>query len=69
MNDSVVVRFRVADIYNNRSVAVYYDGKLISSRKKKVMAPGEMEQVILKKDSFKDYPELKEIVIRTEENA
>ena len=69
MNDSVVVRFRVADIYNNRSIAVYYDGKLISSRKKKVMAPGEMEQVILKKDSFKDYPELKEIVIRTEENA
>ncbi len=69
MNDSVVVRFRVADIYNNRSIAVYYDGQKISSRKKKVMAPGEMEQVILKKDSFKDYPELKEIVIRTEENA
>ncbi len=69
MRDSVVVRFRVADIYNNRSIAVYYDGKKISSRKKKVMAPGEMEQVILKKDSFKDYPELKEIVIRTEENA
>jgi len=69
MRDSVVVRFRVADIYNNRSIAVYYDGEKISSRKKKVMAPGEMEQVILKKDSFKDYPELKEIVIRTEENA
>jgi len=69
MRDSVVVRFRVADIYNNRSIAVYYDGEKVSSRKKKVMAPGEMEQVILKKDSFKDYPELKEIVIRTEEQA
>ena len=27
---------------------------------------GEMEQVVLKKDSFADYPDLKEIVIRTE---
>ena len=35
-------------------------------RKKKVLAPGEMEQVVLKKDSFSEYPDLKEIVIRTE---
>lgn len=31
------------------------------------MAPGEMEQVILKKDSFGDYPDLKKITICTEE--
>ena len=67
MSDSVTVRFRVADIYQNRSVCVYYDGKKISSRKKRVLAPGEMEQVILKKNSFADYPELSEIVICTEE--
>ena len=67
MNDSVTVRFRVGDIYRDRSVCVYYDGKKISGRKKRVLAPGEMEQVVLKKSSFADYPELSEIVICTEE--
>ena len=67
MSDSVTVRFRVADIYQNRSISVYYDGKKISSRKKRVLAPGEMEQVVLKKNSFVAYPDLSEIVICTEE--
>ncbi|MBQ9748648.1 MAG: FAD-dependent oxidoreductase [Clostridia bacterium] len=67
MRDSVTVRFRVADIYHNRSIAVYYGDKKVMSRKKRVLAPGEMEQVLLKKDSFKDYPDITEITIRTEE--
>jgi len=67
MNESVTVRFRVGDIYRDRAVCVYYDGKKISSRKKRVLAPGEMEQVVLKKSSFADYPEISEIVICTEE--
>ena len=66
MRDAVTVRFRVADVYKNRFIAVYYDGVQVMKRKKKVLAPGEMEQVVLKKDSFADYPDLKEIVIRTE---
>ncbi len=67
MRDSVTVRFRVADIYHNRAISVYYDGKKIMSRKKRVLAPGEMEQVVLKKESFADYPNLSEITICTEE--
>lgn len=67
MNDQVVVRFRVVDVYQNRSICVYYDDQKISSVRKKVLAPGEMEQVVLKKDSFKDYPDLKNIRICTEE--
>ncbi len=67
MRDSVTVRFRVADIYHNRSIAVYYGDKKVMSRKKRVLAPGEMESVLLKKDSFKDYPDMTEITIRTEE--
>lgn len=66
MRETVTVRFRVADIYRDRSIAVYYDGKKVMSRKKKVMAPGEMEQVVLKKSSFAAFPELKEIRICTE---
>lgn len=66
MKDSVTVRFRVADVYKDRCIAIYYDDKLISRRKKKVLAPGEMEQVVLKKSSFEEYPEIKQIKICTE---
>ena len=39
----------------------------VAHRKKKVLAPGEMEQVIITKDSLKDCPDLEKIVICTEE--
>ena len=60
------VRFRVADVYKDRFISVYYDGVRVSKKKKKVLAPGEMEQVVLKKDSFSGCPDLKNIVICTE---
>ena len=66
MRDQVVVRFRVADVYRDRSISVYLDGVRVQARKKKVLAPGEMEQVILKKEDLQKYPDLKEIVICTE---
>lgn len=66
MRDRVTVRFRVADVYRDRYITVLYDGNVVSKKKKKVLAPGEMEQVILKKDSFADYPDLKRITIKTE---
>ena len=59
MADKLTVRFRVADVYKNRSISVYFDGERVSSRKKRVLAPGEMEQVILTKESLEKYPDLK----------
>ncbi len=66
MKDKVTVRFRTAEVYKDRYIAVYYDKDLIYKKKKKVLTPGEMEQIILKKDSFTKYPELNNIIIRTE---
>ena len=66
MADKLTVRFRVADVYKNRSISVYFDGERVSSRKKRVLAPGEMEQVILTKECLEKYPDLKEITICTE---
>ncbi|MCI8454549.1 MAG: FAD-dependent oxidoreductase [Lachnospiraceae bacterium] len=66
MAERVTVRFRVADVYRGRSVCTYYDGELISRQKKRVMAPGEMEQVVLTRDSLLQRPGVKEITIRTE---
>lgn len=66
MQDSVTVRFRVADVYKDRYISVYYDGERVAHRKKKVLAPGEMEQVVLKKETLAACPDLKKIVICTE---
>ena len=60
------MRFRVADVYRDRSISVYLDGVRVQARKKKVLAPVDMEQVILKKEDLQKYPDLKEIVICTE---
>lgn len=66
MADKLTVRFRVADVYKDRYICVYYDDKLIRKTKKRVLAPGEMEQVIIQKSSLAEYPDLKKITIRTE---
>lgn len=66
MNDEVVVRFRVGDVYRDRSIAVYYDGEKVLGRKKRIMSPGEMEEVVLKKSSFADNSDIKEIVVCVE---
>ena len=67
MDDNLTVRFRVGDVYKNCAIATYYDDELISKRKRPVMAPGEMEQVILIKKKLAEYPDLSRITIRIEE--
>ena len=67
MEENLTVRFRVGDVYKNKAIAVYFDDQLIGKKKRQVMAPGEMEQVILKKKKLEEYPETKKIMIRIEE--
>ena len=67
MDDTATVRFRVGAVYKNCYIAVYLDDKQLQHRKHPVMAPGEMEQVILKKKKLEEYPETKKITIRIEE--
>lgn len=67
MTDKQVVRFRVGNVYRDKDLCVYYNDKCISRVKKKVMAPGEMEQVILLKSKLKEFEGLESITIRIEE--
>lgn len=69
MEDNLTVRFRVGEVYKNCSIATYFDDELISRRKRPVMAPGEMEQVILSRAKLSEYPDLHKITIRIEEGA
>lgn len=63
MEAAQVVRFRVGNVYRDAAVEVSFNGKVVSSRKKKVFAPGEMEQIILKKQDLEQFADLKEITI------
>ena len=58
-NKDISVFFRVSDVYKNVSVNVYDGEKLILSKKRPKVAPGEMETVLLKKDSFSGASELR----------
>lgn len=66
MDEKHVVRFRVGDVYKNCYVSVYLNDERIIHRKRPVLAPGEMEQVELKKEQLEAYPDLKEITVKIE---
>ena len=63
MEDKVTVRFRVGEVFRGKSVALYYDGKLIRKQKKRVMAPGEMEEIVLTKASFDGFDNVGTITV------
>lgn len=46
----IKIRFRVASVYKNTYIVAYSGGKQILKVKKRVLAPGEMEQIILNKE-------------------
>ena len=52
MREKLKVRFRVNDVYRDKFISVYAGEKCIIHKKKKVLAPGEMEEILLDKDKL-----------------
>ncbi len=52
MGDELTVRFRVGNVYKNCYIDVYLDDERIIHRKRPVVAPGEMENIVLKKEQL-----------------
>lgn len=67
MEEVMTMRFRVGGVYKNCFVSVYLDEERIIHRKRPVVAPGEMEEVKLKKAELLKYPNLKTITVKLEE--
>ena len=67
MPETLTVRFRVDNIYKNRFVSVYFGDTRVQHRKKTVLAPGEMEQIVLKRADLEN-AEFETITVCTEEN-
>ena len=66
MEDNLTVRFRVGAVYKDSYVSVFFDDERVQHRKKRIMAPGEMEQIILQKKKLQDYPDLRTITVKIE---
>ena len=54
----VAVFFRVADVYRNVTIKVKDGDRVVFSRKKPKVAPGEMESITLKPEAFENASEL-----------
>ena len=52
MADSVTVRFRVGQPYQQAALCVYTDGKLLRRVPKRILTPGEMEQFTLRREEL-----------------
>ena len=63
----LVIRFRVGGVMKNRRVRLYLDDEAVVSRKRPVMAPGEMEELKLTQGALAAHPDLKQIHITGEE--
>ena len=57
------VRFRVGNVYKDPEICVYMGDKCVLRRKKQICAPGEMEQVIIKKADLKNLKDGEKIVV------
>ena len=67
VGDKLVIRFRVGAIYKNQYVSVYLGDKRVSHVKKQVIEPGQMEQVVIKKETLLENAGIDHITVKVEE--
>ncbi len=67
MPAKLTVRFRVGAVMRNKFINVYFGNQRVLHRKRPIMAPGEMEEIVLTRQMFETCPELEQIIIRIEE--
>lgn len=67
MAEEQIVRFRVGAVYKNCYISAYLNGERIIHRKRQIMAPGEMEEIKLKKEQLAGFDGLENITVKIEE--
>ena len=67
VEDHLTLRFRVGNVYRNKTVVVYLGTNCIYRRRRPVLAPGEMETVRLAGDLLRQNPDAGTITVTLEE--
>lgn len=66
INAPLTIRFRVDNVYKDAGIDVYLDDERVLHLKKRILAPGEMEQVTLRKEWLQSKQDLKNIRVCVE---
>nr|WP_296155323.1 FAD-dependent oxidoreductase [uncultured Blautia sp.] len=67
MEEKLTIRFRVGSVFKNCYSSLYLNNDRILHKKRLIMAPGEMEQMVLTKEQLEKYSDLRKITIKIEE--
>ena len=67
IEEDISIRFRVGAVFKNSYISIYFDDALEIHIKKKILTPGEMETVKIRKAIFDKYPNCKTITLKVEE--
>lgn len=67
MPEELIVRFRVSNVFKDKKISVYVGDECLQSQRKKVLAPGEMEQVKLKKAKLLEKGDFDQITVCLED--
>ena len=67
VEENLTVRMRVGGIMKNKRLCVFINGNKELARPRQIMAPGEMEQVIIKREMLDKYASIESILICTED--
>ena len=68
VKDAMKIRFRVKQIYENAAIRVYVDGEPMMRKKKRIFAPGEMEEITLGRKELEQIKGKKELMMFTQRN-
>ena len=67
MEEKLTVRFRVGNVFKNCYVSAYFDDQRVTHRKRQVVVPGEMEEIVLTKKQILETEDLQKITVKMEE--
>ncbi|MCM1154968.1 MAG: NAD(P)/FAD-dependent oxidoreductase [Roseburia sp.] len=67
MDGNLTIRFRVDNVYKNRFVSVFFEEERVIHRKRRIMVPGQMEKFTLSGEQIDQYPNLRTITVKVEE--
>lgn len=65
--EDIKIRFRVGKIYKQCYVCVFINGQLVIRKKCLILAPGEMEQIVITKKQLEPFEQIEDMIVRIEE--
>lgn len=65
--EDIKIRFRVGKIYKQCYVCVFINGQRVIRKKCLILAPGEMEQIVITRKQLEPFEQIEEMIVKIEE--